>query len=214
MPDPDALSARRPGRAAADAEAVAHLRAADARLAGVIDRVGPIEASLEPELWWALVDSICSQQLSVKAATTILGRVAALGAQGRPGPAEVLALPEEALRGAGLSGAKTRYVRDLAARWLDGSLPHARIPTMPDDEVVAALTQVRGIGVWTAEMVLIFALGRPDVLPVGDLGIRVAAQRLYDLPERPGPEELRRIAEPWRPYRTLASRYLWRSLAL
>ena len=213
MPDPNA-PVRRPEHSPYPEEAVAHLRAADPRMADLIDRIGPLEQALEPDLWWALVDAICSQQLSVKAAATILGRVAALGGNGRPGPEQVLALPDEALRGAGLSGAKTRYVRDLATRWLDGSLSHAEIPSMSDAAVIEALTAVKGIGTWTAEMVLMFALGRPDVLPVDDLGIRVAAQRVYGLDERPGPEPLLRLGEPWRPWRTLASRYLWRSLTL
>ena len=212
MPDPSAP--RRPERIPYPAEAVQQLRAADPLLRAVIDQVGPLEQSLEPDLWWALVDAICSQQLSVKASATILGRVEALTGNGRPGPQDMLDLPVETLRGAGLSGAKTRYVKDLAERWLDGSLPHADIPRLSDEEVIAALTLVKGIGVWTAEMVLMFALGRPDVLPVDDLGIRVAAQRIYGLAERPGAEELRAIGEPWRPHRTLASRYLWRSLTL
>jgi DNA-3-methyladenine glycosylase II len=194
-------------------EAVAHLRAADPVLRGVVDRVGTFEITMERDLWWALVDAISSQQLSVKAAATIVGRLHALGADGRPPtPAEVLALPDETLRGAGLSRAKTAYVRDVAARWLDGSLRHDEIPTLPDEEVIATLTRVKGIGRWTAEMILVFCLDRPDVLPVDDLGIRVAAQRWYGLPERPGKAELERIAEPWRPFRTLASRYLWKSL--
>ncbi len=208
------MSPRRPGRAAPPAEAVAHLRAADPRLAEVIDRVGPVEFPLEPDLWWALVDAICAQQLSVKAAATILGRVEALAPEGRrPTPEEILALPDETLRACGFSRAKTAYVKDLAARWLDGTLRQDEIPELPDEEVVRVLTQVKGIGRWTAEMILIFTLGRPDVFPTDDLGIRVAVQRLADLPERPGRAEMERIAEPWRPWRTLASRYLWRSLA-
>lgn len=206
------MSTRRPLRAPAPPEAVEHLRRADPVLREVIDRVGPIELTIEPDLWWSLVDSIVSQQLSVKAASTIIGRMAALGAGGRPTPAEMLAAKEDVLRAAGLSRAKVRYVKDLAARWLDGSLPHGRIPAMTDEEVVAELTQVKGIGTWTAEMILIFTLGRPDVLPVDDLAIRVAAQQHYGLAERPKRDELLRIGEPWRPWRTLASRYLWRSL--
>ncbi|HEX2190256.1 MAG TPA: DNA-3-methyladenine glycosylase [Longimicrobiaceae bacterium] len=204
---------RRRDAALPDPEAVAHLRAADPVLRGVIDRVGPFEAAMERDLWWALVDAIASQQLSVKAAATIVGRLHALGEGGAPpGPEQLLDAPDETLRGAGLSRAKTTYVRDLAARWLDGRLRRDEIPGLPDEEVIATLTQVKGIGRWTAEMVLIFCLDRPDVLPVDDLGIRVAAQRWYGLPERPGRDELERIAEPWRPFRTLASRYLWRSL--
>jgi DNA-3-methyladenine glycosylase II len=191
---------------------VEHLRRADPVLRAVIDRVGPIELTTEPDLWWSLVDAIMSQQLSVQSASAIIGRLSTLGARGRPTPAEVLAADEEALRAVGLSRAKVRYVKDLAARWLDGSLQDRRIPAMTDDEVIAELTQVKGIGVWTAEMTLIFTLRRPDVLPVDDLVIRVAMQRLYGLAERPGRDELLRIAEPWRPWRTLASRYLWRSV--
>jgi DNA-3-methyladenine glycosylase II len=160
------------------------------------------------------VDAIASQQLSVKASATIVGRLAMLGEDGAcPGPAALLAQPDDVLRGCGLSGAKTRYVKDLAARWLDGSLRHDRLHELPDDAVVAELTQVKGIGVWTAEMILIFTLGRPDVLPVDDLGIRNAVQRAYALPQRPAKAELLRLGEPWRPHRTLASRYLWKSLA-
>lgn len=204
---------RRPGRALPPEEALAHLRAADPVLREIIDRVSPLEMTLEPDLWWSLVDAIASQQLSVKAASTIVGRVAALAPEGRrPGPEEIFATPDDRLRACGLSGAKTRYVKDLAARWLDGSLRQEEIPHLPDEEVIAVLTQVKGIGRWTAEMVLMFTLGRPDVLPVDDLGLRNAVQRAYALPERPLKDELTRIAEPWRPWRTVASRYLWRSL--
>ena len=206
------MSIRRPVRTPAPSGAIEHLRRADPVLREVIDRVGSIELTTEPDLWWSLVDAIMSQQLSVKAASTIIGRLEALGARGRPAPAEILAADDDALRAVGLSRAKVRYVKDLAARWLDGSLHHARIPAMTDEEVIAELTQVKGIGTWTAEMILIFTLGRPDVLPVDDLAIRVAAQQHYGLAERPGRDELLRIGEPWRPWRTLASRYLWRSL--
>ncbi len=179
-------------------------------LGAAIDAIGPIEVAVEPDVWWGLVDSIISQQVSVKAAWAIIGRVAALGAGGRPTPAEVAAMDDGVLRAAGLSRAKVRSVKDLAARWLSGSLRHALLPRMTDDEVVAELTQVKGVGAWTAEVILIFTLGRPDVLPAGDLGVRAGVQRLYALPERPGRDELLRIAEPWRPWRSLAARYLWR----
>jgi DNA-3-methyladenine glycosylase II len=193
---------------------VAHLREADPVMRGLIDHVGPLSLALEADVWWSLVDAIASQQLSVKASATIVGRLAMLGEGGeRPGPAALLAQPDEVLRGCGLSGAKTRYVKDLAAQWLDGSLRHQRLHELPDDDVVAELTQVKGIGVWTAEMILIFTLGRPDVLPVDDLGIRNAVQRAYGLAARPAKAELLRLGEPWRPHRTLASRYLWKSLA-
>ncbi|CAN5770405.1 DNA-3-methyladenine glycosylase [soil metagenome] len=194
-------------------QAVDHLRHADPVLREVIDRVGPFEPGHEPDLWRSLVGSIISQQLSVKAAATIESRVAALGdGEGFPAPQRLLALPEEALRACGLSGAKTRYVKDLAGKWLDGTLQPERIAALPDEEVIAELTQVKGIGRWTAEMVLIFTLRRPDVLPVDDLGFRNAVQRAYGLAERPGASELQRLGEPWRPYRSIATLYLWRSL--
>jgi DNA-3-methyladenine glycosylase II len=203
---------RRPHLSPPPPGAIEHLRRADPVLREVIDRLGAIEITTEPDLWWSLVDAIVSQQVSIYAAAAIIGRVAALGGSGRPTPEEIAATDDAALRAAGLSRAKARYVKDLAARWVDGSLRHALIPSMSDEEVIAELTQVKGIGVWTAEMILIFTLGRPDVLPVDDLGVRAAAQQLYGLPERPGRDELLRIGEPWRPWRTLASRYLWRSL--
>ena len=196
-------------------EAVGLLREADAVLREVIDRVGAFEPSHEPDLWWSLVDAIISQQLSVKAAATIAGRVAALGEDGaRPTPEALLALPDETLRACGLSRAKTVYVKDLAAKWLDDTLQPERLVALSDDEVVEHLVRVKGIGRWTAEMFLIFTLRRPDVLPVDDLGLRVAVQRAYSLAERPGRAELERIGEPWRPYRSAATLYLWRSLKL
>ncbi len=196
-------------------EAVEHLRRSEPVLSRVIDRVGPFTPSHEPDLWRSLVSSIISQQLSVKAAATIEGRVAALANGGDfPTPQELLALPGETLRACGLSGAKMRYVQDLSSKWLDGTLRHDLIPALSDEEVIAELTRVKGIGRWTAEMVLIFTLQRPDVLPVDDLGFRTAVQRAYELAERPGAAELQRLAEPWRPYRSLATLYLWRSLAV
>ena len=204
------MNIRRPQRSAPPPEAIDHLRRADPVLGAAIDAVGPIELAVEPDVWWGLVDSIISQQVSVKAAWAIIGRVAALGAGGRPTPAEIAAMSDDVLRAAGLSRAKVRYVKDLAARWLDGSLRHQELARMTDAEVVAELTRVKGVGAWTAEVILIFTLDRPDVLPVGDLGVRVGVQRLYGLAERPGRDELLRIAEPWRPWRSLASRYLWR----
>jgi DNA-3-methyladenine glycosylase II len=197
------------------ARAVEELRERDPVLRAVIDRVGAFEPSHEPDLWWSLVDAIISQQLSVKAAATIAGRVAALGADGlRPTPAEILALPDDTLRACGLSRAKTLYVKDLATKWLDDTLEPHRLSSLSDDEVVEHLVRVKGIGRWTAEMFLIFTLRRPDVLPVDDLGLRVAVQRAYGLPERPGRAELERIGEPWRPYRSAATLFLWRSLNL
>lgn len=206
---------RRRERRELPAGALEHLRGADPVLRGIIDRVGPIQPSYEPDLWWALVDAIASQQLSVKAASTIVGRIAALAPGDRvPGPETLVALPSETLRACGLSGAKTRYVRDLAERWLDGSLRPDEIAAMPDEQAIEQLMHVKGVGRWTAEMVLMFSLGRPDVLAVGDLGLRTAVARAYGLGERPGAEQFTRLAEPWRPFRSTASSYLWRSLDL
>ena len=160
----------------------------------------------------ALVHSIMSQQLSTKAAATIARRFDDLFGGTFPTPAAVLEMPEEKLRSVGLSGMKVSFVRDLARRVGDGSLRLDALDTMSDDEVIAALTEVKGIGRWTAEMFLMFRLQRPDVLPVGDLGVRNAARQVYDLKELPTAAELTELGEPWRPYRSLAALYLWRSL--
>ncbi|MBW3629028.1 MAG: DNA-3-methyladenine glycosylase 2 family protein [Gemmatimonadetes bacterium] len=194
-------------------EALGLLSERDPVLGGVIDRVGAFEPSHEPDLWWSLVDAIISQQLSVKAAATIAARVAALGLDGqRPTPEAVLEISDETFRACGLSRAKTLYVKDLAAKWLDDTLEPHRLHSLSDDGVVEHLVRVKGIGRWTAEMFLIFTLRRPDVLPVDDLGLRVAVQRAYGLPKRPGRAELERIGSAWRPYRSAATLVLWRSL--
>jgi DNA-3-methyladenine glycosylase II len=159
----------------------------------------------------ALVHAIVSQQLSTKAAATISRRFDALFG-GTPTPAAVAAVPDTELRAVGLSGQKLAYMRDLCARIGDGTLPLASLDALPDDEVVEALTKVKGIGRWTAEMFLMFRLHRPDVLPVGDLGIVKAVQRAYRLRKAPDPRRLTRIGEPWRPYRSIACWYLWASL--
>lgn len=205
-------STRRAERQSIAPAAVAHLRAADPVLRRVIDRVGIFQPSHEPDLWWALIDAIASQQLSVKAAATILGRLAALGGEKRPTPQELLNLPDEALRGCGLSRAKVGYVRDVAAKWVDGTLEPERLPQLSDEDVVEHLVRVKGIGRWSAEMVLIFSLRRPDVLPVADLGLRTAVHRAYELPERPSSAQVLEIGATWAPFRTAASLYLWRSL--
>jgi len=159
----------------------------------------------------ALVQAIISQQLSTKAARTIGLRFTALF-DGRPTPATVAVAPDAPLRGVGLSGQKLAYMRDLCAKVESGALPLGALDALPDDEVVAALTQVKGIGRWTAEMFLMFRLHRPDVLPVGDLGIVKAVQKAYRLRKTPSPERITEIGEAWRPYRSVASWYLWASL--
>lgn len=202
-----------PALASLDPAAFAHLRAADPVLGAVIDRVSALPSRHEPDLWRALVGSIIGQQLSLAAAGAIRGRVAALDpATNFPGPARLLDAPDDELRQIGLSRAKVTSVKDLSAKWLDGTLDHAGIPRMGDEQVVSALTAVKGIGRWTAEMVLIFHLRRPDVLPAGDLGVRAAVQKVYELPARPQPDEVISLAEPWKPFRSAATLLLWQSL--
>jgi DNA-3-methyladenine glycosylase II len=170
------------------------------------------ERGLTQDPWAVLLRAVVGQQLSAKAAATIFARLVEPYRDGMPAPDELLATDEKDLRGAGLSGRKVEYVRDLARHVADGELELDALATMSDEEVIEEITAVRGFGRWTAEMFLIFHLGRPDVLPVGDLGIRRAVQRAYGLDELPDPDELERIAEPWRPQRTLACLYLWESL--
>jgi DNA-3-methyladenine glycosylase II len=170
------------------------------------------ERGLTQDPWAVLLRAVVGQQLSAKAAATIFARLVEPYRDGMPTPDELLATDEKDLRGAGLSGRKVEYVRDLARHVADGELELDALATMSDEEVIEEITAVRGFGRWTAEMFLIFHLGRPDVLPVGDLGIRRAVQRAYGLDELPDPDELERIAEPWRPQRTLACLYLWESL--
>jgi DNA-3-methyladenine glycosylase II len=159
----------------------------------------------------ALMKAIVSQQLSTKAAHTIYARLMSLF-DGVPTPRALAALTDAQLRAVGLSGQKLRYMRDLGARVEQGALPLHALDAMTDDEVIAALTQVKGIGRWTAEMFLMFRLHRPDVLPVDDLGIVKAVQKAYGLRKTPSPDRLNRIGEAWRPYRSVACWYLWRSL--
>jgi DNA-3-methyladenine glycosylase II len=199
--------------------AVDHLRAADPKLAALIDRFGGpdevLAARRRPpgDAYGALVRAIVGQQLSTTAARTIFERLVEHFGGHTPTPRQLLgADPEEMRAAAGLSRAKVAFLRDLAEHVEDGELDLERLAELPDDEVAEQLTAVKGLGPWTVHMFLIFHLGRPDVLPVGDLGVRKAAQQLYGLDEPPAPAELERIAEPWRPHRSLASLYLWRSL--
>jgi DNA-3-methyladenine glycosylase II len=216
-------SRKRRGRAASPkdgdvAAAVAHLRAADAVLAGVIDDVGvdglgDPRAGRPPDHYGALVRSIVGQQLSTSAARAIFGRLSERYGGRAPTPAEVLSdNPDEMRTAAGLSHAKVRYLRSLAEHVLDGSLDLESLDVLPDDEVIAQLTAVKGIGLWSAQLYLMFHLQRPDVVAVGDLGLRKAVMQRYKLPSLPDAPTMEAIAEPWRPYRTLASRFLWRSL--
>ena len=193
--------------------ALSHLAAADPVMARLINERGPLQLTPTDEYFFTLLDAIASQQLSSRAAATIVGRIRALLPEGEPpAPDAILALPDEALRQAGLSWKKVSYVKDLSQRVHSGELDLAHIAQMDDEEIIKALVAVKGIGRWTAEMFLIFSLARPDVLAVDDYGIQVAMKRLYNLDDLPKPAIMREIAEAWKPYRSYASLYLWRSL--
>ena len=195
-------------------EAVRHLRRCE-HMAKVIDRVGPCKLEVRggPTLFAAVARSIAYQQLSGKAAGTIWRRVCALFPNETPRPAAVASTSYEDLRSAGLSNAKTLAIQDLAAKTLDGTLPSRRaLNGMDDEAVIEALTQVRGVGRWTAEMILLFYVGRPDVFPVGDLGVRKGISLAYGLDRLLEPEELEPFGDRWRPYRSVGSWYMWRVL--
>jgi DNA-3-methyladenine glycosylase II len=193
-------------------KAILALRNADAVLGGIIDAVGGYRIRyLEPD-FEALVKSIVYQQLSGKAAATIFGRLRVAAGDERLSPGRVLHLPPARMRSIGLSKQKIAYIRDIASHTQAGVTNFEAMRRMKDDEVMQALTSLKGVGDWTAHMFLIFALRRKDVLPVGDLGIRVAVQKAYGLDEMPTPAEVEALGEKWRPYRTIASWYLWRSL--
>lgn len=172
----------------------------------------PVDFLAEMSGFNVLARSIVYQQLANAAASTIYGRVEALGRDGFPDPSELLAIPEDDLRGAGLSRSKTRAIRDLAAKVDSGELDLEALAEHPDEEVVDRLTAVWGIGEWTAQMHLIFKLGRLDVMPAGDLGVREGVRVLDGLDERPTPSEVLARSEPWKPLRSVASWYLWRLL--
>jgi 3-methyladenine DNA glycosylase/8-oxoguanine DNA glycosylase len=197
-------------------QAARALAKADPRLGRLIARVGPCRLTIEAlqSPFQALAEAIVYQQLTGKAAATILGRVVDLFRPKRfPSPQEILRAPESRLRGAGLSRAKVSALKDLAARTLDGTVPSlAVLRKMEEEEIVARLTVIRGVGRWTAEMLLIFRLGRPDILPVGDYGIRKGFARAFGTRMLPTPQQLLRRGERWRPHRTVASWYLWRAL--
>lgn len=195
-------------------KAIHHLRKVDPVMSDVIDRVG--RCTLAPRTEWthfdALVRSIVYQQLSGKAAATIHGRVLQLIGDGSEAPRRIAATSHEMLRSAGLSTAKANYVRNLAEHVLDGSLPIESLHELADDEIVAALTQVKGIGRWSAQMFLMFRLGRPDVLPELDLGVQKGIQKAYRMRKLPNPKQVLRRGEKWSPYRTVGSWYMWRIL--
>jgi DNA-3-methyladenine glycosylase II len=186
----------------------------DPVLGRLIRRYGPcgMADAQKADNFIAIVQAITSQQLSIKAANTIYGRVAALFPGGRPTPAGFPTIDDPTLRLAGLSRQKIGYIRDLCAKVQDGTLALDRLETLDDEQAIEAITCVKGLGRWSAEMFLMFKLHRPDVLPVDDLGIVNAMKRTYGLRKRPTPKRMQQIAERWRPYRSVACWYLWRSL--
>jgi len=203
----------------ARAKEIAALRKSDPVLRELIDSLGDYDPDSRlrdrdrpADAYGALLRAIVGQQLSTKAAATIFGRLTDHFGGRTPTPSELLAADPEEVRAVGLSRPKVGYIRDLAEHAESGELELERLESLSDEDVIAQLIAVKGLGQWTADMFLIFHLGRPDVLPVGDLGIRRAAQLAYGLEELPAPEELRRIADPWRPRRSLACVFLWRSL--
>ena len=196
--------------------AIKHLRATDPALGAIIDRVGPYRLAPRTEgtHFDYVVRCIVGQQLSGKAAATIYQRVRDLYGGDFPTPAQFLKAPVAKLRAAGLSGRKVEYVKELATRTEAKSIAILGIHEMGDDEVMETLVSVRGIGRWTAQMVLMFRLGRPDILPELDLGVQKAVQRLHRMRKLPTPQKLQKLGAKWAPYRTFAAWYLWRSLEL
>jgi DNA-3-methyladenine glycosylase II len=193
------------------------LMRADKVLRGVMESTGPIHAEIDrrgsrSDPYEALARAIVGQQLSTKAAASIWAKLLDQFGGETPTPRQILRKRRTTLRKAGLSNAKVEFLRDLASHVEDGRLDLKSLAKLPDEDIVAELVAVKGIGLWTAEMFLIFHLGRPDVVSAGDLGIRRAIQIAYGMEDLPGPDEMERISDQWRPHRTLACLYLWRSL--
>lgn len=191
--------------------ALTHLKTSDPILASIIERVGPAQIAYREPTFEALARAIVFQQLSTKAARTIYGRLEE-AADGKLTPESIQNLGLGEMRRAGLSKQKIGYIRDLAEHALSGKVDFSRLPEMSDEEVVTALTDIKGVGVWTAHMFLIFALRRPNVLAVGDLGVRTAIKRHYNKRVLPSPKHIEKLAEHWHPYCSYACWYLWRSL--
>ena len=190
-------------------EAISHL-SKDAVMRRVIARVGECTLAPRRDYFVALCQAIFTQQVSTAVATVLFGRFRSLFPRRRPTPEGVLALSDEELKPAGLSRQKKAYLRDLAAKFAGGDVPTRRFGRMADEEIIQSLLPVKGIGRWTAEMFLIFVMNRPDVLPVDDLGVRKGFQTFYGLKEMPSAAKMQRIAEPWRPWRTVGTWYLWK----
>jgi DNA-3-methyladenine glycosylase II len=193
-------------------KAINHLKKADPVLGAIIERVGPYRMQYRDPSFENLVRSIVYQQLSGKAALTIFNRLKEAAKADPLTPESILRLRPSRMRTLGLSKQKMTYIRDLARLTRDGEVQFEHYPRLEDAAIIESLTRVKGIGVWTVQMFLIFALRRPDVLPTGDLGVRVAIKKAYNLSDLPKPDEMERIAAAWRPYCSVASWYLWRSL--
>ena len=195
-------------------QAAKHLTAKDPVLAAVIKNAPAPSYVPHKNYYQELVASIISQQLSLKAAATILKRFKELFQKEFPTPEDILATEIEELRGVGLSRQKASYIKDVATRVLDGSIQFSHLDSLSNQEVIDELIQIKGVGVWTVHMFLLFCMGRLDVLPIGDLGIRNGIQKLYDLPEKPTPEDIAMVAlnNKWHPYESVASWYVWHSL--
>jgi len=194
-------------------KALDHLKKSDAILASIIARVGPCKMAYREPTFEMLARAIVFQQLSTKAARTIYGRLEE-AAGGALTPQAIQNLSVGEMRRAGLSRQKLGYIRDLAEHALSGKVDFAKLPAMSDEEVIVSLTDIKGVGVWTAHMFLLFSLRRPNVLPVGDLGVRMAIQRAYRKRKMPTPKQVEQIARGWHPYCSYAAWYLWRSLEL
>jgi len=193
-------------------KAIVHLKKSDPVMRAIIERVGAYKIQHREPSFETLVRSIVYQQLSGRVADVILGRLTAMLPEGRITPHAILKLTPARMRKAGLSKQKTAYIRDLARKTNKGHVKFETLPDLPDLEVIEHLTQVKGIGVWTAHMFLIFALKRPDILATGDLGVRTAIRKAYKLDELPAPQQMEDLAAAWRPYSSVAMWYLWRSL--
>jgi DNA-3-methyladenine glycosylase II len=193
--------------------AVRHLKNADPILAAIIESVGPCRMEFGAPEFHSLAEAIVYQQLNGKAAVTIFKRFTAL--TGDPvTPKGILKLTDAQLRSVGLSKQKSSYLKDMAERAARGDLDFSRLPDMTDDEVIKHLTQVKGVGVWTAHMFLMFTLRRPNILPTGDYGVQMAMKKHYKKRKLPKPEQMMKIAKAWEPYRSVACWYMWRSLAI
>lgn len=189
-----------------------HLTAADPVLARIISSIGRCTLRPQRPYFFVLCDAIISQQVSVKAAATIVARFRALYERRYPRPADVVATAPETLASVGISRAKAGYIKDLAERFHTGQIPYRRFPQLDDELIINELVKVKGIGRWTAEMFLIFSLNRPDVLPVADLGLQRGVQVNYGLSALPSAAQLQEIGKRWRPYRSVATWYFWRSV--